>query len=110
MDSNTWGWIVGGTVLAGGAVVVGVKLAQKRQAAPTYFTVPVTESTTPAATTPAQPANSQSIPLYRYTVQSGDTLSGIAAADGTTVAVLAQLNHLSDVNTIDAGQILLLPF
>lgn len=41
-----------------------------------------------------------------YTVQSGDTLSGIAAAYGTTWQHLAELNGLADPNTIYPGQVL----
>lgn len=41
-----------------------------------------------------------------YTVQSGDTLGGIAAKFGTTVAALASLNNISNVNLIYAGQVL----
>ena len=44
-----------------------------------------------------------------YTVQRGDTLSGIARKFGTTVTVLAQLNNIKDVNKIYVGQVLRLP-
>ena len=44
-----------------------------------------------------------------YTVQSGDTLSGIARKYGTTVAKLAELNNIKDVDKIYVGQILRLP-
>ena len=46
---------------------------------------------------------------YTYTVQSGDTLSQIAACDGTTVSQLASLNHISNPNVIYVGQVLKLP-
>lgn len=39
-----------------------------------------------------------------YTVQSGDTLSGIAAKFNTTYTQLAQTNHLSNPNQIYVGQ------
>lgn len=45
----------------------------------------------------------------RYQVRPGDTLSGIAAQHGTTVAVLAALNHISNPDRIFAGQWLALP-
>jgi LysM repeat protein len=41
-----------------------------------------------------------------YTVQSGDTLSSIAAAHGTTVAALASLNGLANPSAIYVGQLL----
>ena len=44
-----------------------------------------------------------------YTVQSGDTLSGIAARNGTTWQVLAQLNKIDDPRRIRVGQVLDLP-
>lgn len=46
-------------------------------------------------------------PQY-YTVQSGDTLSGIASSFNTTVSSLASLNGLSNPNLIYVGQRLLL--
>jgi len=38
-----------------------------------------------------------------YTIQSGDTLSAIAAANGTTVEALASANHIANPNLIYAG-------
>lgn len=43
------------------------------------------------------------VPGY-YTVQRGDTLSGIAARYGTTVAELCSINHISNANYIVVGQ------
>ena len=39
-----------------------------------------------------------------YTVKSGDTLSGIASAHGTTWQVLATKNHIANPNMIFVGQ------
>lgn len=44
-----------------------------------------------------------------YTVQAGDTLSGIAKAYGTTVEELASLNGLENPNLIRVGQVLKVP-
>ena len=41
-----------------------------------------------------------------YTVKRGDNLSSIAAANGTTVAAMTQLNGLANPNMIRAGQTL----
>ena len=41
-----------------------------------------------------------------YTVVSGDTLSGIAERNGTTVAELQRLNSISNPNLIQVGQVL----
>src|SRR6185437_4780505 len=43
-----------------------------------------------------------------YTVQSGDTLSGIAGTYGTTVSALVAANHLSNGDVIVPGQILII--
>lgn len=41
-----------------------------------------------------------------YTVKQGDTLSAIARKYNTTVAALAKLNNIKNVNVINAGQVL----
>lgn len=43
-----------------------------------------------------------------YTVKKGDTLSGIAAANSTTVAALAKLNDIDNPKLINVGQVLTL--
>ncbi len=43
-----------------------------------------------------------------YTVKSGDTLSGIAKTYSTTVAKLASLNNITNVNKIYVGEVLTL--
>ena len=44
-----------------------------------------------------------------YTVQNGDTLSGIAAKFGTTYKAIATLNGISNPNLIYTGQVLKIP-
>ena len=44
-----------------------------------------------------------------YTVVSGDNLTKIAKANGTTVAVLVKLNGIKDANKINVGQVIKLP-
>jgi LysM repeat protein len=51
----------------------------------------------------AKPAQSAS-PAGTYTVRAGDTLSGIAAANGTTWQRLQQINNLPNPNLIHVGQ------
>lgn len=54
--------------------------------------------------------NTQSAPNYMtYIVQSGDTLSSIAARCGTTYQILASLNGLSDPDLIYPGQRIRIP-
>jgi lysozyme len=48
-------------------------------------------------------------PASTYTVQRGDTLSGIAARFNTTWQTLAQLNNIANPRHIYPGQVLVLP-
>lgn len=50
--------------------------------------------------------NNQATAAETYTVQSGDTLSGIASQFNTTYTKLAQINQLSNPNQIYVGQVL----
>ena len=47
--------------------------------------------------------------MQQYTVQPGDTLSGIAAATGTTVDALVQANNIRNPNLIFPGQVFTIP-
>jgi len=58
----------------------------------------------PAAAAPAQAAGS-----IAYTVRSGDTVTGIAAAKGTTVAAIVAANGLDSRARIRIGQTLTVP-
>ena len=44
-----------------------------------------------------------------YTVQSGDTLSGIGAKYGVSYQAIASANGISDPNVIYPGQVLVIP-
>jgi LysM repeat protein len=57
----------------------------------------------PTSTPAATPA------LATYKVKSGDTLSGIAAAHGTTWQVLVRLNAIKDPARLRVGQVIQLP-
>lgn len=59
------------------------------------------QASKPAASKPSASTGSRT-----YTVQAGDTLSGIAAKYGTTYQHLAQINGISDPNVIYAGQVI----
>jgi membrane-bound lytic murein transglycosylase D len=52
------------------------------------------------------PAATATSPTGRYTVQSGDTMSGIASKHGVAVADLLAWNGMSDPRGLQAGQVL----
>ncbi len=61
-----------------------------------------------AITTPKAPAASAPVATTSstYTVKRGDTLGAIASAHKTTVAKLASLNNIRNVNVLSIGQVL----
>lgn len=63
----------------------------------------------PAAKTVAKAPAKPTTKAKTHKVASGDTLSKIAAKYGTTVAVLAKLNKIANVNSIKVGQVIKLP-
>ncbi|WP_182353415.1 LysM peptidoglycan-binding domain-containing protein [Flaviflexus huanghaiensis] len=65
---------------------------------------PAAPAPKPATPAPAAPTAATGT----YTVQRGDTLSGIAARNGTTVAALVSANGLRNANVIYPGQVLTL--
>jgi LysM repeat protein len=77
---------------------------------PQHTLVPSDVEPTPAA--PRATARSTPAPTTKattYKVKSGDSLSGIAAAHGTTWQVLAELNGITDPKKLRVGQVLKLP-
>jgi LysM repeat protein len=48
-------------------------------------------------------------PAGVYTIQEGDTLSGLAEEFGTTVEEMMAVNGLTDPNAIQVGQTLIIP-
>ena len=69
----------------------------------------VSATPAPAASgTPAPTAAPAPTPI-EYTVQSGDTLSSIAAAFGVSFFDLAAVNGLSDADVLSPGDVLVIP-
>lgn len=69
---------------------------------------PITPTPPPVAAT-ATPPTATPDTTARYTVQRGDTLAALANRFGTTVEAIVALNNLADPNSIEVGQLLLLP-
>jgi LysM repeat protein len=81
-------------------------------------TPPAIPSGSPAATiipgpssssTPKPSATPKPSTARTYRVQSGDTLSGIAARFGVTVKAIAKANNITDPRIIRVGQVLVIP-
>jgi LysM repeat protein len=70
------------------------------------LTIPTNGAAAPA--TLASPAASGTAGAHTYTVKSGDSLSKIAHANGTTVDALKATNHLTS-DTVAIGKVLTLP-
>lgn len=71
-----------------------------------------TAAPTPVATRTPRPSRSPrptAVASRTYTVKPGDTLSGIAARFGTTVAAIVKLNGIKDPRLIRSGQVLKIP-
>jgi LysM repeat protein len=65
---------------------------------------PTTPTTTATSKKKTHGRGHQHLRRRTYTVQSGDTLAGIAAKTGTTVARLEQLNPGIDPTALRVGQ------
>jgi hypothetical protein len=70
---------------------------------------PVTEPTPTITLVPTEGSPPPTEQPATYKVKPGDTLSGIAAAHGTTWKVLAKLNHIKDPAKLRVGTVLQLP-
>jgi LysM repeat protein len=70
-----------------------------------------TPATTPllSAPTPTAAASQPSVGARTYRVNSGDTLSAIAARFGVSVAAIQQLNGIKDPRLLQVGQVLRIP-
>lgn len=101
------GWEIG--LMAIGGAVAGIELGYLIMLLTTPTAGPSTTSSSAISHASATASPSVTLATYSYTVQPGDTLSGIAACAGTTASVIASLNHLSNINSLNIGQTLQLP-
>lgn len=77
--------------------------------APARTLVPTAVEPTAAPTAVATATPIATAAPTTYKVRRGDTLSGIAAAFGTTVKALSELNGIDDPSRLRVGQVLKLP-
>ncbi len=80
-----------------------------RIAAPTPVAPTPPTPTAPATPSPTVPAPMPPSEVITYTIQAGDTLSGIAAEFGVTVDAIAEANDIEDPSLIRVGQVLVIP-
>jgi membrane-bound lytic murein transglycosylase D len=88
-------------------ISIGQRLIVKTEAAPTA-TASVTSSSSSSSSASRSSSNTQSRSATTYTVQSGDTVSGIAAKFGTTWVALRSANDLKS-DSLKVGQKLSIP-
>jgi hypothetical protein len=116
---------LGALVLSRGPLAPGPSAAGDDHASPTpaatLLPATATPSTGPTAVPTAAPTAAptqrptptpqpSATPRPRtYTVRAGDTLSGIAARFGTTVAAIVALNNITNPSLIHAGLVLRIP-
>lgn len=107
------GQSAGPSTLPGASGIAEASPSVAASASPSLVPSPSNEPSTPASAPPsAPPTPSPSAGQgagETYTVQAGDTLSGIAARFGTTVKKLSALNGITDPSLIHTGQVLKLP-
>lgn len=71
--------------------------------------VPTARGPTPVVTAVAQSDTGPTAETQTYIVRSGDTLAGIAAQFGVSVAELQRINTIANVNVLNVGQRLIIP-
>ena len=92
------------------APAAGASPTEALASSPASPSLPATSTPSPSAAVSLTPVKTpKPAKTRRYTVRSGDTLSGIAKRFGTTVAILRKLNGISDASRIRPGQVLRVP-
>ena len=109
MRARTWG-LIAIIALVMAAVLLGITLIGQRGSeagvsdtpTPTSEIIIQTPSPSPVVTaTPMEPVT--------YTVQAGDTLSGIAQEHDVSLEALVAVNDLADPDVLNVGQTLIIP-
>lgn len=81
--------------------------ATSKPPAPTAA-IPLPQGGTTTPVTVNSAATAQPGTPVKYTVQYGDNLAGIAAKFNTTIEALAATNNLTDINSLEVGQVLVI--
>ncbi len=76
---------------------------------PAPTSTPAAQTPTPPPTPVATPTPTPAPTAFDYEIVAGDTLSDIAESFGTTVDAILTLNPGLDPNTLQIGQIILVP-
>jgi hypothetical protein len=93
----------------GGASPTASPVASARPSASPRPSPRPSPTPSPSAAAPSPSPEASVAGTQSYRVQSGDTLSAIAARFGTTVAEIQRLNDIEDPSLIRVGQLLELP-
>lgn len=96
-------------VFAGNVFDLDKKIESEMKLAGKAAPAPAAEKPEPKAAPAPTPAPVAAPQAKTYTVASGDTLGTIASKFDTSVAELAKLNNIANVNLISVGQVLKLP-
>jgi len=108
MDSRRWGLVaIGALVLA--AAVFGASLIWPRRREADAPSAPPATGASVVSPSPSPPATSTPEPPTTYTVQAGDTLSGIAQQYDISTEALVAANGLVDPDVLQIGQVLIIP-
>lgn len=76
---------------------------------PSQSTSAVPEPTQAEPTEEPEPVLEPGVELVEYQVQAGDTLGGIAVEFDVSVAEILEASNLEDADTLEVGQVLLIP-
>jgi LysM repeat protein len=107
-DAEELAALAGVAVVGNNGSASGVQLPPTATGAAPTSSAPAAPETTPVPAADEPTVQTGGEPEY-YTVQAGDTLSGIATKLGVTMQELVDANGLNDANNIFSGQRLLVP-
>lgn len=108
MRSRNWG-LIAGIALIAGAVIVGVALIWRAGPDTSDPVTPTTSQQAVAAPSPSPLPSPTPPKVVTYTVQQGDTLSGIAQDHDISLEELIGANDLVNPDFLQIGQTLTIP-